>query len=80
VRRVPEPIIEIKNLSVYFYTYAGVVKAIENVSFDIYRGETLALVGETGCGKSVTSRALTQLIESPGRIVSGQVLYHRDDG
>jgi peptide/nickel transport system ATP-binding protein len=77
---MPEPIIEVKNLSVYFYTYAGVVKAIENVSFDIYRGETLALVGETGCGKSVTSRALTQLIESPGRIVSGQVIYHRDDG
>ena len=77
---MPEPVVEIRNLSVYFYTYAGVVKAIENVSFDIYRGETLALVGETGCGKSVTSRALTQLIESPGRIVSGQVIYHRDDG
>ncbi|WP_297066329.1 ABC transporter ATP-binding protein [Thermococcus sp.] len=77
---MPEPIIEIKNLSVYFYTYAGVVKAIENVSFDIYRGETLALVGETGCGKSVTSRAITKLIESPGRIVNGQVIYHRDDG
>ncbi|WP_456366210.1 ABC transporter ATP-binding protein [Thermococcus sp.] len=77
---MPEPVVEIRNLSVYFYTYAGVVKAIEDVSFDIYRGETLALVGETGCGKSVTSRALTRLIESPGRIVSGQVFYHRDDG
>ncbi|WP_099212223.1 ABC transporter ATP-binding protein [Thermococcus henrietii] len=77
---MPEPIIEIRNLSVYFYTYAGVVKAIENVSFDIYRGETLALVGETGCGKSVTSRAITKLIESPGKIVNGQVIYHRDDG
>jgi len=77
---VPEPILEIRNLSVHFYTYAGVVKAIENVSFDIYRGETLALVGETGCGKSVTSRAITKLIESPGKIVSGRVIYHRDDG
>ncbi len=77
---MPEPLIEIKNLSVYFYTYAGIVKAIEDVSFDIYRGETLALVGETGCGKSVTSRAITRLIESPGRIVNGQVLYHREDG
>jgi len=77
---MPEPVLEIKNLGVYFYTYAGVVKAIENVSFDIYRGETLALVGETGCGKSVTSRAITQLIESPGRIVSGQVIYHKADG
>ncbi len=77
---MPEPIIEIKNLSVYFYTYAGIVKAIEDVSFDIYRGETLALVGETGCGKSVTSRAITKLIESPGRIVNGQVIYHKEDG
>lgn len=77
---MPEPILEIKDLSVYFYTYAGVVKAIEKVSFDVYRGETLALVGETGCGKSVTSRAITKLIESPGRIVSGQVIYHRNNG
>ncbi|AIU68908.1 peptide ABC transporter ATPase [Thermococcus eurythermalis] len=77
---MPEPILEVRGLTVHFYTYAGIVKAIEDVSFDVYRGETFALVGETGCGKSVTSRALTQLIESPGRIVKGKVLYHRDDG
>jgi len=77
---MPEPILEVRDLTVHFYTYAGIVKAIEDVSFDVYRGETFALVGETGCGKSVTSRALTQLIESPGRIVRGKVLYHRDDG
>ena len=77
---MPEPILEVRNLTVHFYTYAGIVKAIERVSFDVYRGETFALVGETGCGKSVTSRALTQLIESPGRIVEGEVLYHREDG
>ena len=77
---MPEPILEVRDLTVHFYTYAGIVKAIEDVSFDVYRGETFALVGETGCGKSVTSRALTQLIESPGRIVKGRVLYHRDDG
>jgi ABC-type dipeptide/oligopeptide/nickel transport system ATPase component len=77
---MPEPILEVRDLTVHFYTYAGIVKAIERVSFDVYRGETFALVGETGCGKSVTSRALTQLIESPGRIVEGQVLYHREDG
>ncbi|ASJ03255.1 dipeptide/oligopeptide/nickel ABC transporter ATP-binding protein [Thermococcus profundus] len=77
---MPEPILEVRDLTVHFYTYAGIVKAIEKVSFDIYRGETFALVGETGCGKSVTSRALTQLIESPGRIVDGKVIYHRDDG
>lgn len=77
---MPEPILEVRDLTVHFYTYAGIVKAIEKVSFDIYRGETFALVGETGCGKSVTSRALTQLIESPGRIVDGKVIYHREDG
>ena len=72
-----EKILEVKDLTVHFYTYAGVVKAIEKVSFDVYKGETFALVGETGCGKSVTARALTQLIESPGRIVEGEVYYHR---
>ncbi|EEB74627.1 ABC transporter ATP-binding protein [Thermococcus sp. AM4] len=77
---MPEPVLEVRDLTVHFYTYAGIVKAIEGVSFDVYRGETFALVGETGCGKSVTSRALTQLIESPGRIVRGKVIYHREDG
>jgi peptide/nickel transport system ATP-binding protein len=71
-------ILEVKNLTVHFYTYAGIVRAIENVSFDIYEGETFALVGETGCGKSVTARAITQLIESPGRIVGGEIYYNRD--
>ncbi len=80
MKAMPEPILEVRDLTVHFYTYAGIVRAIEKVSFDVYKGETFALVGETGCGKSVTSRALTQLIESPGRIVSGQVIYHRDDG
>ena len=78
MRGEKEKILEVKDLTVHFYTYAGVVKAIEKVSFDIYRGETFALVGETGCGKSVTARALTQLIESPGRIVEGEVHYHKN--
>jgi peptide/nickel transport system ATP-binding protein len=77
---MPEPILQVRNLSVHFYTYAGILKAIEKVSFDVYKGETFALVGETGCGKSVTSRALTQLIESPGKIVEGEILYYKDDG
>ncbi len=77
---MPEPILQVRDLTVHFYTYAGIVKAIENVSFDVYKGETFALVGETGCGKSVTSRALTQLIESPGRIVNGEVIYHSEKG
>ncbi len=71
-------LLEVRKLTVHFYTYAGVVKAIEDVTFDVYRGETFALVGETGCGKSVTSRAITGLIESPGRIVGGEVYLYRD--
>lgn len=73
-----KPIIEVKDLYVYFYTYAGVVKAIEDVSFTIYRGETFCLVGETGCGKTVVSRTLTNVVPPPGRIVKGKVLYHKD--
>ena len=71
------PLIEVKNLYIHFYTYAGIVKAIEDVSFTIYEGETFCLVGETGCGKTVVSRALTNIVPPPGRIVKGQVLYHR---
>ncbi len=71
-----EPLIEVRNLKVNFYTYAGVVKAIDGVSFRICKGETYCLVGETGCGKSVTARALTKLIRPPGRIEEGQVIYY----
>ncbi len=73
-----EPLIEVKDLYVYFYTYAGVVKAIEDMTFTIYKGEKFCMVGETGCGKSVTSRALANIVPSPGRIVKGKVIYYRD--
>jgi peptide/nickel transport system ATP-binding protein len=75
-----DPIVEVRNLYVYFYTYAGVVKAIEDVSFCIERGETYCLVGETGCGKSVTSRAITRLILPPGRIERGKIYYYPEPG
>ena len=80
---VPEncdPIIEVRNLKVNFYTYAGVVKAVDGVSFTICRGETYCLVGETGCGKSVTSKALTRLIQPPGRIESGEIYFYPEPG
>lgn len=73
-----EPLVEVKDLYVNFYTYAGIVKAIDGVSFTICRGETYCIVGETGCGKSVTAKALTRLIRPPGRIERGTVLYYRD--
>ena len=73
-----EPILIVRDLVVYFYTYAGVVKAVDGVSFEVYPGEVFGIVGETGCGKTVTSRAITRLIPEPGRIEGGSVLFKRD--
>ncbi len=74
-----EPLISVRDLRVQFHTYAGVVNALNGVSFDLYPGEVFGLVGETGCGKSVTGLALLQLIPPPGEIVGGQILYCGQD-
>ena len=72
-----DKLIEIKNLKTFFNTEAGVVKAVNNVSFDIYKGEVLGIVGESGSGKSVTSLSINRLIPNPpGEIVGGEVLYN----
>jgi peptide/nickel transport system ATP-binding protein len=69
-------VLDVRDLKTYFYTYDGVVKALDGVSFKIRQGETLGLVGETGCGKSVTAFSITRLIpDPPGRIMSGKVLF-----
>jgi len=60
-----EKLLEVKNLSVSFNTYAGEVKAVRNVNFDLYKGETLCLVGESGCGKTVTSKSILRLLKKP---------------
>jgi peptide/nickel transport system ATP-binding protein len=71
------PLLEIHSLSTHFFTEEGVVRAVENVSFEIYPGEILSLVGESGCGKSVTGLSILRLIPSPpGRIVSGKILFN----
>ena len=71
-----EKLIEIKDLRTYFYTEAGIAKAVDGVSFDIYKGEVLGIVGESGSGKSVTSLSINRLIpEPPGKIESGEVIY-----
>ncbi len=75
-----DPIIEVEDLYVEFYTYAGIVKAIDGVSFTICRGETYCFVGETGCGKSVTAKALTKLIRPPGKITKGIIRYYPEQG
>ena len=72
---LPEaPLLEVKNLRVSFFTPDGVVGAVQNVSFSIPRGRTLALVGESGAGKSVTAGSILQLVQPPGRIVGGRIL------
>ncbi|OYT62452.1 MAG: dipeptide/oligopeptide/nickel ABC transporter ATP-binding protein [Thermofilum sp. ex4484_15] len=70
-----EEILRIEGLKVYFYTYAGVVKAIEGVNLSVRKGECFGLVGETGCGKSVTMRSVIKLVPPPGRIVSGKIYF-----
>ncbi len=72
-------ILDIKNLKVNFYTYEGVVKALDGIDLSIIKGESFGLVGETGCGKSVTVRSVMRLIESPGKIVDGEIFYKGAD-
>lgn len=70
-----EPLLKVQNLKVHFYTLRGVVHALERVAFSLNRQETLGLAGETGCGKSVTARAVLRLIDPPGRIISGSIAF-----
>ncbi|MEW6127772.1 MAG: ABC transporter ATP-binding protein [Acidobacteriota bacterium] len=72
-------ILEVKNLSTHFFTRAGVVKAVNDVNFAIERGTTLALVGESGSGKSVTSLSVMRLVQPPGEIVVGEILFNGKD-
>ena len=73
-------ILEVKDLKTYFYTEEGVVPAVDGLDFDVKEGETFAIVGESGCGKSVTSMSILRLIPNPpGKIISGEILYMGED-
>jgi oligopeptide/dipeptide ABC transporter ATP-binding protein len=74
-----QALLDIKDLKTYFYTYNGIVKAVDGINLHVHREEVLGIVGETGCGKSVTVRSLLKLVPDPGRIVSGQVLLDGED-
>jgi len=75
-----EEILEVKNLRTYFYTDEGVVKAVDDVSFSLHKGEVIGIVGESGSGKSVANLSVMNLILSPpGKIVGGEVLFHGED-
>jgi len=73
------PLLEVRDLKTQFTTPEGVVKAVDGVSFELHAGETLGIVGESGCGKSVTALSIMRLVPRPGRIVGGQVLFEGRD-
>ncbi|MHA2048647.1 MAG: ABC transporter ATP-binding protein [Promethearchaeota archaeon] len=72
-------LLEMRNVKTYFFTEEGIVKAVDGVSFDMYEDETLGLVGETGCGKSVTALSILQLVRAPGKILEGSVMFKGED-
>src|SRR5215208_2879826 len=72
-----EPLVEVKDLRVEFDVRAGIVKAVDGLSLTIHRGKTLGVIGESGCGKSMTARAILNMIPKPGKITNGKILYHR---
>jgi peptide/nickel transport system ATP-binding protein len=71
------PLLSVRDLHTHFIADEGVVKAVDGVSFDVHSGRTLGIVGESGCGKSVTAHSILRIVEAPGRIVSGQILLNR---
>lgn len=74
------PLLSVRDLRTYFFQDEGTVKAVDGASFDVFPGKTLGMVGESGCGKSVTAQSILRIIESPGKIVEGEILLRRADG
>src|SRR5437867_7547389 len=72
-----EPLLSVRNLKTYFAQDEGTVKAVDGVSFDVAAGGTLGIVGESGCGKSVTARSILRIVDRPGRIVEGEIRFRR---
>ncbi|TVR55117.1 MAG: ABC transporter ATP-binding protein [Spirochaetaceae bacterium] len=73
-------LVSVENLSTHFFSKEGTVKAIDGVSFDVRRGESLGIAGESGCGKSVTAQSILRIVPRNGRIVNGRITLHRADG
>ncbi|NLB27862.1 MAG: ABC transporter ATP-binding protein, partial [Clostridiaceae bacterium] len=81
VMRDPNNVVEFEDLHTYFFTDVGTVKAVNGVSFDVPQGKIVGVVGESGCGKSVTSLSLMQLVQAPtGQTVAGSIRYKASDG
>ena len=75
-----ENLIEIKNLRNYFFLDEGILKAVDGVSFSIQKRKTLGLIGESGCGKSVTAQSIMRIVPKPGKIIEGEIIYNRNNG
>jgi oligopeptide/dipeptide ABC transporter ATP-binding protein len=73
------PLLSVRDLKTHFFTDEGIVKAVDGASFDVYAGRTLGIVGESGCGKSVTARSILGIVEEPGKVVSGEILLRGAD-
>src|SRR5687767_11472166 len=74
-----QPLLSVRELRTHFVGDEGVTRAVDGVSFDVYPGRTLGIVGETGCGKSVTARSILRLVDAPGRIVDGEIRLRRGE-
>jgi oligopeptide/dipeptide ABC transporter ATP-binding protein len=72
---MPDSILRVENLRTYFFTYAGIVKAVDDISLEVSKGETLGVVGESGSGKTVTAQSILRIVPSPGRIVDGTIEF-----
>jgi len=70
-------LLEVKHLKTYFFLDEGTVRAVDGVSFHVMRGQTVGIVGESGCGKSVTAQSILRIVPPPGRIEGGEIIYHR---
>jgi peptide/nickel transport system ATP-binding protein len=75
-----KPLLSVRNLNTSFFQDEGTTKAVDGASFDVWPGKTLGIVGESGCGKSVTAQSILRIVDSPGRIVAGEILLTRPDG
>src|SRR5512142_83067 len=75
-----KPLLSVRHLKTYFFQDEGTVKAVDGATFDVYPGQTLGIVGESGCGKSVTAQSILRIVEQPGRIVEGEIILRRADG
>src|SRR5579884_2923048 len=74
----PRPLLSVRDLRTYYFLDEGTIKAVDGASFEVRAGKTLGIVGESGCGKSVTARSILRIVERPGQIVGGQILWRSD--